>query len=205
MIEARFVPIDKWPGKVRPSYERRKRATFRIGYADRLNFLEKEIKHLGGKGILIQAYFDAKDIRNDGWPRSSSRPKSPGIIVTFQNRKGESLSFPCDTYDSWEDNLYAIALSLESLRAVDRYGVTQHEEQYQGWKRLAPPSQEQPRDRRWALQHLAALADTSPDALKDSAMVDLAYRSAARKTHPDSGGNVQAFQVLQDAMRLIRA
>ena len=50
----------------------------------------------------------------------------------------------------------------------------------------------------------ATLADTIPTALQDPAVVELAYRAAAKRTHPDSGGNTEAFQLLQDAMRLIR-
>lgn len=199
--EIRFVPIERWPGTPNNS---RRRGPFRAAYNDRLGLLKTELRHLGATGVLIQAFLRPDQIRNDGWPRSGATPFAPGVIVTFQDRQGESLSFPCDTYERFEDNLYAIALSLESLRAVDRYGVTQRQEQYQGWKRLEAPTQERVRDRSWALSHLAALAQTTPGALSDPHMIDLAYRQAAKRTHPDSGGNVEAFQLLQDAMRLIR-
>lgn len=135
MIQARFVPVDRWPGAPKA---RRVKGSFRAGYDSRLALLERELRHLSAHNILIHAYLRPDQIRNDGWPRSGVSPSSPGIIVTFQNRRGESLSFPCDTYAYWQDNLYAIALALESLRAVDRYGVTQRGEQYEGWKRLAP-------------------------------------------------------------------
>jgi len=49
---------------------------------------------------------------------------------------------PCDSFKDWEANLRAIALSLERLRAADRYGVTTEEkEQYIGWLRLPATSQ----------------------------------------------------------------
>lgn len=192
MIDARFVPIEHWPGKKRAS---RKRAIFRIKYPDRLDLLEKELRHLGATYILIQAYFDLADIRNDGWPRSSARPKEPGIVVSFTKRGGEALAFPCDTYDGWEDNLYAIALSLEALRSVDRYGVTKGTEQYQGFKAIAAPQQEEIRDTKWALEHLARVAQTSAASLRgDMAAIDLAYRAAARKTHPDHGVPWELFK-----------
>lgn len=204
MIDARFVPIEKWPGKPRSSYSQ-KRAVFRAKYSARLDLLEKELNNLGGKDIIIQAYFDLRDIRNDGWPRSSARPKSSGVIVTFRNRKNEQLSFPCDTYSGWEDNLYAIALSLEALRTVDRYGVTQNAEQYQGWKRLAPPAQEQSKDVEWALAHLARLAGTTAQSLRlDPFAVDLAYRAAAKMTHPDKGGTAEAFHLVQEAFNIAK-
>jgi hypothetical protein len=77
--------------------------------------------------------------------------------------------------------------------------------QYKGWKKIAAPSQEIAKDGRWAIEHLAHLAGVEPVALRgSSAAIDLAYRAAARKTHPDSGGNTEAFQLLQDAMRILR-
>lgn len=203
MIDARFVPIERWPGKKR-QYGR-KRATFRLKYSERLDLLEKELRHLGATYILIQAYFDSRDIRNDGWPRSSARPKEPGVVVSFKKRGGESLSFPCDTYDGWEDNLYAIALSLEALRSVDRYGVTKGTEQYQGFKQIEAPAQQDAQTSDWAIEHLARLAETTPASLRgDRAAIDLAYRAAARRVHPDHGGTVEAFQMLQQAMGLLR-
>lgn len=203
MIDARFVPLTQWPGKQRPSYAR-KRSTFRAKYAARLGMLEKELNHLGAKDIVIQVYLDRNDIRNDGWPRSSARPNQPGVVLSFRKKTGEELSFPCDTYDGWEDNLYAIALSLEALRSVDRYGVTQQAEQYKGWAKLPAPAQEQSKDKEWAYGHLARLAGTVTSALRgNTAAIQLAYRTATRATHPDTGGSTSAFQLLQDAMRVL--
>ena len=201
MIEARFVPIEKWPGTPRTS---RRYAHFRKSYMAQLNALEYELRHLGARDIVIQAGFRSADIRNDGWPRSGARPMQPGVIVSFRNRKGEAFGFPCDTYTDFEDNLYAIALSLEALRAVDRHGVTQRAEQYQGWKRLEAPEHEAAKDQEWAYGFLAALNGIEPAALHGNrAALDIAYRAAAKKTHPDTGGNVDAFQTLQEARNLL--
>ena len=52
------------------------------------------------------------------------------------------MSYPCDKYSNWQANLRAIALSLEALRAEDRYGVTRRAEQYKGWAKLLPPNAE---------------------------------------------------------------
>jgi len=200
MINARFVPIDKWPGVHRTS---RKGSAFRVTPTRQLDRLEEELNKLGAKDILIQCYLSRDDIRNDGWPRASAKPPNPGIVISFTDRRGNELSFPCDTYYDWFDNLYAIALSLEALRAVDRYGVTKSAEQYQGWRRLGAPAEVDTRG--WAYEHLARVADTSVAALKDDpAAVDLAYRAAVRKTHPDHGGNIEAFRLVTEAIRVIR-
>jgi len=201
VINAQFVPIETWPGKQRTSW---KSAAFRVTYPRRLDKLEDELNKLGAKDILIQCHLVRDDIRNDGWPRSGARPRNPGIIISFTKRGGDQLSFPCDTYDDWYDNLYAIALSLEALRAVDRYGVTKSAEQYQGWRRLGPSPQSDVKTKDWAFDHLARVAGIDPRALNDRAAVDLAFRAAVKKTHPDTGGNVEAFRLVNEAMRVIR-
>ena len=205
-LQATFRPLGAWPGKQTPSYLR-KRAPFRIGYAERLELLEHELSKLGAKEIVIQAQFEAKEIRQDGWPRSSARPKGPSVIVSFKGTKGP-LSFPCDRYDSWEDNLYAIALSLEALRAVDRHGVTQNAEQYRGWQQLAAPAPENQSftTKQAAAVWLAKVAQTVDwtTILVVGPAFDAAYRAAAKKLHPDVGGSDEQFQRLQAAKRMIQ-
>ena len=159
MIDARFVPIEKWPGV--PT-RHRKVSPFIVTYARTLIDLERELNHLGARRIVIQAFVNEADIRNDGWPRSSARFFQPGIILSFTTRDGSSISFPCDTYVHWDHNLRAICLTMTALRAIDRYGVTQRAEQYQGWKRLEAPEHEAPKDQEWAYSYLAALNGIEP-------------------------------------------
>ncbi len=191
MIDARFVPVDTWPGKKTQSYNRR-RSPFRAAYAKTLDLLEYELAKLNAKDILIQAYLDRADIRNDGWPRSSARPKEPGIIVTFQSNGSSAMSFPCDRFDGWEDNLRAVALTLESLRAADRYGVTGNREQYRGFAALPPKS-----DGRGAAVSFIARVTGWPESQVKSDPQG-AYRIAARACHPDTGGSNGTFHELQN-------
>lgn len=218
MIDARFVPIDKWPGKATAYYDR-KAAPFRAAYAATLDLLEKELNQLGAKDITIQAYFERRDIRNDGWPRSSARPSQPGVIVGFDIRKSKwdpekrryvdelvrSMSFPCDRFKSWEDNLRAIALALEALRKVDRYGVTQSGEQYQGWAKLPPATDPSEMTREEAALFIAGYANTPKDyILGDQAQLEYAYRIAAKALHPDTqSGNHELFLRLQAAKAVL--
>src|SRR5690554_7090169 len=58
-----------------------------------LDDLERELRHLGARGIVVQAYLRGEDIRNDGWPRSSARFMEPGIVLSFTDRSGQALSF----------------------------------------------------------------------------------------------------------------
>jgi hypothetical protein len=201
-LDAKFVPLQAWPGE---KTRARKSSPFGVKYQKLLDDLDRELKQLRARDVVIQAHINESDVRNDGWPRSSARFYEPGIILSFRAGQGEEISFPCDTYRNWDSNLRAICLTLTALRAIDRYGVTKRAEQYKGWRKLAAPQQEQRRDGDWALNHLAHLANVEPATIRGNATaIDLAYRAAARRTHPDTGGNTEAFQLLQDAVDILR-
>ena len=139
MIDCRFKPIEKWPSKPTPSWSRQ-RGQFKAGWQKTLDLLERELNRLSAKDITVEGFFRPADIRNDGWPKSSSRPTQPGVILSFSTKQGRMV-MPCDRYDNWESNLRAIALTLEALRAVERYGaVSEQQEQYTGWLKLPAAS-----------------------------------------------------------------
>ena len=144
MIDARFVYMER-PGGLRMLTPR-----FKAGYADTLRHIEKELKHLGYRELVVQAGF--RSVRQDGWPYSSARPDHPGVIIQFR-RGADILTFCALEYKTFEANMRAIALSLEALRAVDRYGVVKGQ-QYNGFKQLAaapePTSQAQTREQKLA-------------------------------------------------------
>ena len=115
-MNARFVPIEVWPGKPHRQSQR-KNSPFRGSWGNTLTTLDCELQHLRATDILVQGYFRAEDVRLDGWPRAGASPSGPGVVVSFHTPNGD-LSFPCDTYTKWPDNLRAIALALAALRAV---------------------------------------------------------------------------------------
>lgn len=199
MLNAIFRPIQQWPGKPTPSYSR-KRSRFKASYAKTLEDLERELNAIRARNIVIQLDLTPDQIRNDGWPRSSARPGSPRVILTFQ-KGSEVISMPCDTFLSWEQNLRAITLTLNGLRMIDQYGVSQHGEQYKGFARLEAPAQESKRD--LAIRFIATWAQVrNEDVLKD---LDGAYRIAARRVHPDTGGSHDLFVQLQQHYQFLRA
>ena len=197
MIDARFVPCEAWPGEKTKS---RKKAPFGVTYARMLDDLEREMRYLGAKDIVIQAYYRREDIRNDGWPRSSApKPSDPGVVLGFVKRNGEEISFPCDTYMTYESNLRAITLTLTALRAIDRYGVTQKGEQYKGWAKLPAAAERMSvaEAHAYIMIHTGVVVD-SKDKLQE------AYRSAAKKLHPDSSnGSAGQFVLLGKAKAAI--
>lgn len=206
MLNARFVPIVQWPGSPTGQYSR-KRARFGAPHAATLTFLDRELNHLDARDVLIQTYHPKEDIRLDGWPKSNARvPHSPGVILTFTRhdygKTGQTLSFPCDTYLTWEHNLRAIALSLEALRAVDRHGVTRGTEQYRGFEALPPPSATST-----TLTGVLAADVLARHSIYAAANIlglkhvfEAALRDARRATHPDKNqGRSEAFHQVQAA------
>lgn len=133
MISARFVYMPR-PAKGLLFL----RSQFQATYGKTLKDLERELDHLDAHSITIQAGFPNDRIRNDGWPYSSARPEHPGVVLQFM-RKKEMLTFRSLKYASFEENLRAIALTMDALRRVDRYGVVEGE-QYQGFKQIAAPA-----------------------------------------------------------------
>lgn len=141
MLNAQFRPLDQWPGE---RTKGRRDAQFRATYPQTLDLLESELSHIHARAgsVIIQVDgLTLGDIRNDGWlrPQWKCFVDRPGVIVSFESPKG-AISMPCDKFRDWQDNLRAIAKSLEALRMVDRYGVTRGNEQYRGWAKLEAPS-----------------------------------------------------------------
>jgi hypothetical protein len=95
--------------------------------------------------------------------------------------------------------VHAVALSLEALRAVDRYGVMRGR-QYDGFKAIAAPAAPV-NDLVWAWSQLGHCAHL-PDA-QVKADPKAAYREACKRHHPDTGGNAVTFMALQKAWRMI--
>lgn len=199
MIDARFVPVEDWPGEKLPAHKR-KDVPFGVTYAKMLDDLERELRHLGARDIVIQAYFRRDDIRNDGWPRSSApKPSDSGVILSFTNREKQEISFPCDTYRSYEHNLRAISLTLTALRAINRYGVTRRNEQYKGWAKLPPAPDKMSESAAIEFFNLhAGMKPTDSDSLRT------AYRAAARNLHPDTGTPSHQFILLGQAQTALK-
>lgn len=195
-----------------------KRAPFSGSWQNTLDTLERELRHLKAKDILILADLRAEEIRNDGWQRSGAYPRTPGVVVSFESAQGP-LKFACATYAKYDANLRAIGLTLERLRAVDRYGATKSGEQYRGWKQLPPGAGDRGviQAGEWATKeaatewlihtasgHKASMVDVFA-AIKHPAVLDAWFKQAARKCHPDAGGSNELMAKVNRARDFIAA
>ena len=204
-IDWKVVPID-WRG---PRTVKRKPSPFRASWSQTVALLHRELVHLGATDILLQLAVRDRDIRLDGWVRANASPSDPGVVLTFESRDYGALSYPCDRFTSWQDNVRAIALALEALRKVDRYGVTRRGEQYRGWKALPPGRGTIPVQTPLAavntLAGRAGLTVMAGEVLASPAMGRALYRAAARAAHPDKGGSREAWDAVELAWRTLQA
>lgn len=184
MIAVTFRPL-RWDGPKTPADDRRQ-SPFRAGFKQTLDLLDIELWHLDARDVVVELDIAESDLRRDGWPRATARPAFPGVRLAFASKHGP-LIYATDSCAFWQDNLRSIALGLEALRAVDRYGVTKRGEQYRGWAALPAAPAAGTKDAAAAEVGRLAGWDTSLDWM-DPSVVRLAVRKAARRCHPDTGG-----------------
>jgi hypothetical protein len=119
----------------------------------------------------------------------------PGAAVWWQDRRRELRVLACDKYQKLADNLHAIRLTLEAMRALERWGAYTAEQAAEGARlMLPPPADDGPAwwdvlgvPREWPLDAIEAVALTKIE-----------------KAHPDRGGShdqVAALNAARDAAR----
>ncbi|MCW2977733.1 MAG: heat shock protein DnaJ [Actinomycetia bacterium] len=186
-----FRPIDMWPGEL-TTY--RKRAPFDSPWGRTITLLERELSFLDAKNVVFQIAIDERHFRLDGKPRAQAKASHPGVILAFDSKYGP-LKYAVDTFTVWDDNVRAIALAMEALRKVDRYGVTKRGEQYTGWRAIEQTSSD-PADAVQTVEQARAVLD-------EYGLGDL--RAAMFATHPDRGGDPDAFRMVMRAKEILGA
>lgn len=205
-----YRPLDHYPGL---EHHFRYASPFgRATWDSTLDKLERELEALRAKNVVILMDVAESDLRLNGSIRVQARPSTPRVVLAFDSMHG-SLKYGCDRFHDWQDNVRAIAHGLEALRKLERYGIASRGEQYTGWKALgsgiamgpATMSAEQ------AAQFIAQQADigadggdiyVEPDRL-DPAMLERLYRLAAKRLHPDTGGDPELFKRLVEAKLIL--
>lgn len=177
-MEIKCRPISTFPAEfhARPTFSN----PFRAGWTDTKELLERELEKLGARSAVIELALTDREIRLDGWPRGGARPSHPGVVISFDSKHGP-LRYGTDAFPHWQANVRAIALGLEALRKVERYGIGKRGEQYQGWRQLTAGP---------------AMSATEAQELLDDYGGE---KAALRATHPDTGGSDEDFQKVQAA------
>lgn len=186
---------------------------FSASWPATLDLLDRELWELGVRdSFIIQIDVREQDLRLDGELRAHARPASPAVAISVDRKGKPSLLFVCGKFPRWQDNVRAIALGLEALRKVERYGITSAEEQYTGFGAL-PPGTPMPAAKMTVdeaadfiaghCQHVVLAGEPPVTRKHVFANLDSAYRAAARHLHPDVGGDPALFRQLTEARDIL--
>jgi hypothetical protein len=196
VIEA--YPLYWPPGRPRTSAHLREPARFDMSLARARDEVIRQVEMLCGRyewmrreaNIIISTNLQ---LRRDGFPLASQRqPDDVGVAVYF-NYKKQQVCFACDRWNKIEDNMQAIAKTIDALRGVARWGTgDMMEAAFKGFTALSGPSSDW-----WYVLNVPQNASVE-DVLA-------AYRELRSKHHPDRGGDSAEFQRVQQAYEQFKA
>lgn len=135
-------------------------------------------------------------LRLDGLPRSDQRqPEDPGAAVYWNDPWSKApRCMAIDCYTKVEQNIAALAATIEAMRAIERHGgAVVLERAFTGFTALPPPIVAGMK-RPW--REVFGFHPTSPVTAAD---VRERYRTRASTHHPDKGGSTALMAELNQA------
>lgn len=194
-MHVQCAPIKGWNGKYT---KHRQRSRFESGWGDTLDLLRRELAHLRASSVTLELDIDSNSIRNDGWPRAQAKVPPP-VRLSFSSKHGP-MALATDRFDHWSDNVRAIALGLEALRKIDRYGIADSAQQYTGWSALPAAGETSGRAPLVVLAQAAGVTNEHAAEMDQHRLV----RLAKAKSHPDAGGSDDLFNEVTRAAEMVR-
>ncbi len=154
--------------------------------------LTGELRMLGAKNLVLSTNLE---LRRDGLPRSGQRkPDDCGVAVYF-TKDNRQLCFACDRWDRVEDNIVAVAKTIEALRGIERWGTGDMiQAAFTGFQALPPVPGTMPGRPWWEVFGLPVGRSTL------TAEVEARYLGLVRQWHPDrNGGDDTRFKEVNEA------
>lgn len=183
---ASTYPLTWPPGWPRTESGRRQRANFKTTLARSLEFMREEVRRLGGKNLVISSNCTLGD----------ANPDDPGVCAYFEYQDIRA-AIPCDRWHRVEDNLHAIAKTIEAMRGIDRWGAKHMlKAAFTGFAALPAPGKGSGKGWREVLGFPADRTPPHSEILSN-------YRHLRAKHHPDKpGGSAEMFGAVQNAWEL---
>lgn len=150
--------------------------------------VKDELDKFGANRVLISTNVEVR-VRDLVPLQKDPIDKDYGVAVYFV-KKQINCCIPCDQFTSVSDNLHAIALSIEALRKLERYGTAQiFDAAFKGFQALPASS-----------SFLEVLGN--PKTLADA---EANYKKLALEHHPDHGGDPTEMIRINEAIAVARA
>jgi hypothetical protein len=177
-----------WPeGYKRTQYRKDSRFARDLTIALAADNLENELNLLGAKNPILSTNIPQKLA---GGPRSGFNPGDPGVAVYFK-RKDKNVVLACDKYRRVQDNIHAIVRTINSLRQIDRDGVSDFlERAFTGFTAIAENAG--PSNGAWW-----QILELSENCTYEEA--EASWKQLSKKHHPDLGDDSGYIYLINDA------
>lgn len=178
MIEA--YPL-QWPFGIPRTRERKKSKFAGPTFVAAVKEIVAEVKRLKGVDTIVSSNVP---LRADGLPYGDWQRRTitdPGVAVYFK-RNGKPVVLVCDRWLRLEDNAHAIAKSIDAMRGLDRWGVTDIlDRTFSGFLQLPAPEGYRP----W--WEVLGVPRSSSRQFAESY-----YKAGLKRAHPDMPGGSHA-------------
>jgi len=149
--------------------------------------LEDEVRKLGGINLIISTNMKVR--KDGGIIVGQAEPRDAGVAAYFTYNE-KPMCFACDQFETVRENIRAIALTIESIRAIERYGASDMMERaFKGFTAIPEKAGEYWRD----------VLQFPPEQKVTAADIETAFKRLAHVAHPDKGGDVEQWHLLNNA------
>jgi hypothetical protein len=164
------------------------KARFSLTSAAARDGLFDELERLGATQVILSTNIP---LRQDGKPYANQKePQDSGVAVYF-NLYGQPRVFACDKWDTVRDNIRAVALTINALRGIERWGSSDMlERSFGGFAALPPEASTRPRDW-WVV--LGVSRASSLEQIRQR------FNELVKRHHPDHDGSREAFAEIMAA------
>lgn len=184
-------PLEWPPGW--PRTETRQAARFRTDALAAFHRIGDELERVGARDAVLT--FGGAIGKRGALPLAAQpRVADPGVALYF-DLGGGRRAMPCDRWLTVADNMQAVALTINALRGIERWGAEgTAAAAFAGFAAL--PAQTGG-EAWWDVLKVSRHA--SPETTEH------AYKMLAKEAHPDAGGDPERFHRLTEAYRQARA
>lgn len=180
---------DGWTRTEEPARSRFGKWNSPVTIAQATSHLLSELMRMGIPDCDVIISADLR-LRNDGLPYSNQKsPKDKGVAVWWLDAPQQRV-IALDKYDRIADNIWAIAKTIEAMRGIERWGAGEILERvFTGFNALPSPESVSTPSWRTALNYFG-------DNLQEA---KIAYKKIRSKSHPDNGGDIEIFHLINRA------
>lgn len=194
-----IIPEDRyplaWPEGTPRAITRRPAAFAPLSAAQGLREVQDELNRLGARTMVITTNYASGSVGPDPGAAAYWTIMERGVLVPHV--------IACDRWQQLGHNLHAIALSINALRGIDRWGAVRREQAFAGFRELPAGAGAAPGSTPVARPWREVLGGGFPIGISEADLFAIAksrHRRLIAEQHPDRGGDPAMAAALNQAM-----